>query len=63
MPHFSRRTLLGMTAAAPFTFGALAQAATPADAKFEALAKGWVDASLRLSRWAPPRSATTASTT
>ncbi|CAN5881735.1 DUF885 domain-containing protein [soil metagenome] len=49
MPHFSRRTLLGMTAAAPFTFGALAQAATPADAKFEALAKGWVDASLRLS--------------
>lgn len=49
MPHFSRRTLLGMTAAAPFTFGALAQAATPADAKFEALAKGWVDASMRLS--------------
>lgn len=49
MPHFSRRTLLGMTAAAPFTFGALAQAATPADARFEALAKGWVDASMRLS--------------
>ena len=49
MPHFSRRTMLGMTAAAPFTFGALAQAATPADAKFEALAKGWVDASMRLS--------------
>lgn len=49
MSHFSRRTMLGMTAAAPFSFGALAQAATPADAKFEALAKGWVDASMRLS--------------
>ncbi len=49
MSQFSRRTLLGLTAAAPFTFGALSQAATPADARFEALAKGWVDASLRLS--------------
>ena len=31
MSQFSRRTMLGMTAAAPFSFGALAQAATPAD--------------------------------
>ncbi|MBP9232766.1 MAG: DUF885 domain-containing protein, partial [Phenylobacterium sp.] len=49
MSQFSRRTMLGMTAAAPFSFGALAQAATPADARFETLAKGWVDAAMRLS--------------
>ncbi len=48
MSPFSRRTMLGLTAVAPFSFGALAQAASPADARFEALAKGWVDATLRL---------------
>ena len=49
MPNFSRRAVLAMTAAAPLAAPALARAATPADTRFEALAKGWVDASMRLS--------------
>ncbi len=49
MPQVSRRAVLAMTAAVPLAAPALAGAATPADMKFEALAKGWVDASLRLS--------------
>nr|MBP8246345.1 DUF885 family protein [Phenylobacterium sp.] len=49
MPNVSRRALLALSAAAPLTLPALARAASPADAAFEALAKGWVDASMRLS--------------
>lgn len=49
MPKVSRRAVLAMTAAAPLAAPALARAAAPADQRFEALAKGWVDASMRLS--------------
>ncbi|MDO8802530.1 DUF885 domain-containing protein [Phenylobacterium sp.] len=49
MPNVSRRALLALSAAAPLALPAIARAASPADAKFETLAKGWVDASLRLS--------------